>query len=240
MSGKDLSQIAGEWITFSVERSGNDVLLTGMDVHPGAYLKPGSAHLVADVQRMMRELMQTGPDRILARPDRSAMRLTLEIAGFRGSDDMRYAPGTAPPIPVLDQGRRGGFGLDTLIVLQDGSRMRAGDLRPGEKLRHGGRLEEVMRARARTWCRYGQGVFSTLNLVVDKGRLHPISDMEGVEKKSDMDGIEMVWLVTAGSRIESEGLLMTDQWINQRDRNSRNISEAEVLAALNRSEGFTQ
>lgn len=215
-------------------RQGSAVIYA-VDPRPEAYLTPGFARLVSDVHALLAELRRSGVTEITAEPDRSATRMTLEEAGFRGEGVMRYAPEEPQTAPVLDAGRPGGFGPLAPVLLESGETVPAGALTPGVRIMEGGRVEEVMTARVRRVCRLGGQIYGSLNRV-RRGRgavlITDLPDAALIETA----GTELTWLVTERSRVRSGAHLFEDMWGCASLRRTRQISQAEVIAALNAAE----
>jgi hypothetical protein len=225
----------GEFIRIAYVHEGGGARIVAIEPHPQTYLRAGADHLVRDVHALLGALNASGVHPVTATPDRSATRLTLEEAGFRGEGEMSYSPESPVPVPSLDAGRPGGFGPDTRVVLETGAQMPAGALHPGVRLADGGRVEEIMLARVRRVCRLNGEVFGSMNRVVTPGGPMPISGMTEVIE-AEGAGTDMVFLVTERSRVRSGDLLFEDMWGSAQMRQTRRISQAEVIAALNATE----
>lgn len=222
----------GEHLEILYERSGPRALIRAVRPFERTYLLSGVAHLVADVHGLLARLSSEGVREVKALPDRSATRTTLEEAGFRGEGVMRYEPASPRPTPVLDAGRPGAFGPDTPVLLEEGRTVPAGALHPGVRLAEGGRVEEVMLARVRRVCRLDGHLYGALNRVRVGAGARPVTDLEGGALE-ETSGTELVWLVTQRSRVRSGGYLFEDMWGSAALRETRRISQAEVIAALN-------
>jgi hypothetical protein len=210
-------------------------ILVAIEPHPETYLRPGAEHLVRDINGLLSKLSAEGVREIIAVPDRSATRLTLEEAGFRGEGVMRYAPDLPPPTPTLDMGRPGGFGPDTLILLDGGASVPAAALSPGVQIADGGRVEEIMMAQIRQICLLEGQIYGPLNRVRTADGGVVITTLPGAVVE-ETTGTDMIWLVTQRSRVRAGGYLFEDMWGSAALRQTRRISQAEVIAALNASE----
>ena len=231
-----MEQFEGRSCVISFERSGGSATLCVIDPSPEAYLTPGYAHLICDVQALMAHLIRSGVTEFTAAPDRSATRMTLEEAGFRGDQIMRYAPEDPGPVPTLDAGRPGGFGPLTPVLLETGETVLAGALSPGVRLMDGGRVDEVMTARVTRACRLGGHLYGALNRVCRGTERVLITDLpDAVPVRTA--GTDLIWLVTERSRLWSGPFLFEDMWGSPRLRQTRRITQAEVIAALNAAEG---
>lgn len=225
----------GDHMDIHFSREGARATIVAIEPHPETYLRPGAEHLVSDINGLLGKLSAAGVREIIAVPDRSATRLTLEEAGFRGVGVMCYAPDLPPPTPTLDMGRPGGFGPDTLILLDAGESVPAGALSPGVQIADGGRVEEVMVAQIRQICRLDGQIYGPLNRVRTAVGGVAISTLPGAMME-ETTGTDMIWLVTRNSRVRSGGYLFEDMWGSTALRQTRRISQAEVIAALNASE----
>jgi hypothetical protein len=226
----------GKFIRIWYELSGRMARIMSIEPYPETYLRSGADHLVEDIRDLITALISSGVTEIRATPDRSATRITLEEAGFRGAfDDLVYTPNTKAAAPVLDEGRPGAFGPDTPILLETGAQTPAGSLYPGVRLAEGGRVEEVMIAQLRNVCRLNGSLFGPMNRLITPEGPVQLSDLPGVITEAGQ-GTEMVWLVTERSRVRSGTLLFEDMWGSARLRQTRRISQAEVIAALNAEE----
>jgi hypothetical protein len=217
------------------ERFGSRAVIREITPFPGTYLRAGAAHLIRDILGLLTGLTGSGVTEVVADPDRSATRLTLEEAGFRGEGLMRYEPETPAPTPALDMGRPGAFGPDTPVRLEDGGEVPAGALHPGLRLAEGGRVEEVMLARVRRVCRLDGHLYGALNRVRCGAESLLLTDLPGAVLEVT-SGTELVWLVTERSRVRCGAHLFEDMWGSAALRQARRISQAEVIAALNASE----
>lgn len=227
---------SGTHMSILFERGRDGCLIRSLAPYPDTYMRAGAGHLVADIGAFMARIAREGAGPVRALPDRSATRATLEEAGFRGEGLMRYAPDEPPPIPTLDRGRPGAFGPDTRVRLEDGPEVPAASVHPGMRVQDGGRVEEVLLARVRELCRLDGGVYGVLNRVLTPAGPVEITRMRGAER-FETQGEELVWLVTEGARVRSGPYLFEDMWGSPQLRKGRRISEAEVIAALNASEG---
>ena len=225
----------GDHIDIHYEVTGVHAIIRAIEPRPQTYLRAGADHLISDIKALLRRFDMLGIGDVSAIPDRSATRLTLEEAGFRGDRVMRLDPTTPPPIPALDMGRPGAFGPDTLIRLEDGGEVPAGALHPGIRLAEGGRVEEVMLARARRVCRLEGNLYGALNRVRSDAGSLLVSDLAGAALE-ETTGTELVWLVTERSRVRCGARLFEDMWGSAALRQTRRISQAEVIAALNAAE----
>lgn len=225
----------GDHIDIHYDLTGPRAIIRSIEPRPQTYLRAGAEHLISDVEALLRRLDMLGISDVCAIPDRSATRLTLEEAGFRGEGVMRHDPNRPPPAPALDMGRPGAFGPDTPVRLEDGGEAPAGALHPGMRLAEGGRVEEVMLARARRFCRLDGRVYGALNRVRSGANSLLVTELPGAVLE-ETSGTELVWLVTERSRVRCGAHLFEDMWGSAALRQARRISQAEVIAALNASE----
>lgn len=230
-----MDSFTGRFMRVAYETVGDGARILAIEPYPQTYLRPGADHLIGDVHALIAALSASGVHRVTATPDRSATRLTFEEAGFRGEGEMVYAPDRPAPVPALDAGRPGAFGPDTPVLLETGAQTPAGSLHPGVRLAEGGRVEEIMIARLRNVCRLNGSLFGPMNRLITPEGPVQLSDLPGVITEAGQ-GTEMVWLVTERSRVRSGTLLFEDMWGSMRLRQTRRISQAEVIAALNASE----
>ena len=107
---------SGEFLNIHYETTAGEILIRSIEPHPETYLRAGADHLISDLTRFRRLQLAVGISEVVAIPDRSATRLTLEEAGWRGAEVMRFAPDLPVPVPNLDMGRPGAFAPDTLKI----------------------------------------------------------------------------------------------------------------------------
>jgi hypothetical protein len=148
-------------------------------------------------------------------------------------DEMTYAPGTPEPVPTLDDGHPGAFGLETPIQLEDGQMVPAAALYPGMRLADGGRVEEIMTARLCRVCWLDGHQYGVLNRVVAPSGTVLVVNMPGARIEENGEGTEMIWVVSDRSRVRSGSHLFEDMWGSALRRHERRITQAEVIAALN-------
>lgn len=227
-----LRRYTGNHIDILYEVSGQRAVIHAVFPRAASLLRAGARHLVADVEALLGALRAKGVRSFHAVPDRSATRLTLEEAGFRGTDLMRYAPETPAPAPVLDAGRPGAFGAATRVLLESGEEVAAGVLHPGLRVAEGGRIKDVLVAVARRVCRLDGAVYGALNRVRTGSGSVSVADLPGATLE-ETSGTDLVWLVSEHSRIRSGAHLFEDMWGSAALRQNRRISETEVIAALN-------
>jgi len=227
----------GEFIRIGYEMSGKTALVLTIEPYPQTYLRSGADHLLCDISDFIAVLKGSGVSDFKARPDRSATRTTLEEAGFRGvegaDEEMIYAPDAPEPVPTLDDGRPGAFGLETLIQLEDGQIVTAAALYPGMRLADGGRVEEILTARLRRTCWLEGHQYGVLNRVLAPSGTVMVGDMPGAHIEEKGEGTEMIWIVSDRSRVRSGPHLFEDMWGSAFRRHERRITQAEVITSLN-------
>jgi hypothetical protein len=237
MSGEAVQYHEGEFIRIGYELSGKTAFFLTIEPYPQTYLRSGADHLLCDISDLIAVLKGSGVSDLAARPDRSATRTTLEEAGFRRveemDDEMIYAPDTPEPVPTLDDGRPGAFGLETPIHLEDGQMTPAAALYPGMRLADGGRVEEILNARLRRTCWLDGHQYGVLNRVLARSGTVMVGDMPGAHIEEKGEGTEMIWIVSDRSRVRSGTHLFEDMWGSALRRHERRITQAEVITSLN-------
>lgn len=220
-------------ITFELETG--PVVLRAMEVKPSGLLSQGTAQIRQDWADFLgcigavRAMELRDPD--------PSQRLLLELIGFRGSvgpgSVMRYRPDQPAPLPVFGAVRPGGFSVGTLIGLEDGREVPAGDLDVGDRLDQGGMITEIIEALISETARCTSGCVSALSAVWNGQAWVRVANHPDFTLETRQDGVRFVFLTTETHLVRMGKHLLTDSWETEAARAERFDMQPEVLRILN-------